>query len=141
MLEWMRETEFLWWSTVIGTAVFFVMLLVLPLLAIRLPADYLQRKSTARLEWSGLRSVARSAGIILRNALAYVMIAGAIPLLVLPGPGITLLFVGMLLADFPYKRRMVHWMLQHGTVHRLINDIRRRAQRAPLVVPTDGRAR
>jgi hypothetical protein len=100
-----------------------------------MPPDYLQRGHRKPLRWRDGGSFARALGRVVRNVFAYAMVAVAIPLVVPPGPGITLLFVGVLLADFPGKRRAIHWLLTHGAVHKTINWFRGRAGREPLVVP------
>ena len=69
----------------------------------------------------------------LKNLLAYVLVAIGIVLLVLPGQGVLTIVVGLMLADFPGKHRLIRALLTRGPVLAGINWLRARAHRPPLL--------
>jgi hypothetical protein len=103
--------------------------------AIRMPRDYLLRRPREPLRWDSRTRIRRSLGVVARNAFGWVLLVGGIPFVILPGPGITMVFIGVLLADFPGKRKLIFWLLTRGAVHHTINWFRAKAHREPIIVP------
>ena len=56
-------------------------------------------------------------------------------LLFMPGQGLLTLFAGTLLADLPFKRRLLSRLLGAGGVRPTVEKIRRRFGRTPLIFP------
>lgn len=54
-------------------------------------------------------------------------------MLVLPGPGLIAIAVGVALTDLPGKRRAMFWLLSRPSVFHAINRIRRRCNKPPLL--------
>ena len=53
---------------------------------------------------------------------------------VVPGPGILIFVLGVMLLDFPGKRRLEQWLVRRATVLRAMNRLRQRYGKPPLVV-------
>ena len=53
---------------------------------------------------------------------------------VIPGPGILILVLGVILLDFPGKRRLEQWLVRRATVLNAMNRLRQRYGKPPLVV-------
>jgi hypothetical protein len=53
-------------------------------------------------------------------------------MLVLPGQGILTILIGVMLLDFPGKRRWELWLIRRRGVRHSIDWIRQRAARPPL---------
>jgi hypothetical protein len=53
-------------------------------------------------------------------------------MLVLPGPGVIVLLVGLVMADFPGKKKAVRWIVSRGSVLKRANRLREKYGRPPL---------
>jgi hypothetical protein len=78
----------------------------------------------------------RWAGALLKNLLGIllVMLGGIMALPIIPGPGILLLVLGVMLLDFPGKRRLEQWLVRRATVLNAMNRLRQRYGKPPLLV-------
>lgn len=108
-------------------------IVVVPWLVIRMPSDYLVRNPPMRTEWGHHHPAVRIALKVLKNLLAYCVIAAGILMLFLPGQGVLTIIAGLLLADFPGKHTLIRWTLTRPTVLRTVNWLRTRAHREPLL--------
>src|SRR5215470_13060779 len=147
MLEWLAEILFaldLTWSKVLwglglylGT--FLGSTIVVAWLVTRLPATYFCDASS-RDSWGGRRPVLRWAGVLLKNLLGVllVVLGGIMALPIIPGPGILILVLGIMLLDFPGKRRLEQWLVHRATVLRAMNRLRQRYGKPPLLVGRGG---
>jgi hypothetical protein len=73
--------------------------------------------------------------LVVRNLTGAFFVLAGILMLVLPGPGVIAIFMGLTLLDFPGKRTIELRIASQRHVLRAINWIRERANRPPLVVP------
>jgi hypothetical protein len=108
---------------VFGVAAFIASLIGVPWFFTRMPADYFRRPDRDSRPRSGGAMLLRG----LRNVLGGLLVFVGILCLVLPGQGLLTLIVGLVLIDFPGKRRLERWV-----VLRSINALRRRAHHPPL---------
>jgi hypothetical protein len=78
----------------------------------------------------------RVAAIIGKNLLGVLLIVAGLVLSLpgVPGQGILTMLVGLLLLDIPGKRRFELALVRRAPVHRVIDKIRARFSRAPLVL-------
>jgi hypothetical protein len=104
-------------------------------LVIRLPATYFC-DTYLRDGWDGRHPVLRWAGVLLKNLLGVllVVLGGIMAVPVIPGPGLLLLVLGIMLLDFPGKHRLEQWLVHRATVLRAMNRLRQRYGKPPLVV-------
>jgi hypothetical protein len=63
-----------------------------------------------------------------------VVLGGIMALPVIPGPGILMLVLGVILLDFPGKRRLEQWLVHRATVLNAMNRLRQRYGKPPLFV-------
>lgn len=108
-------------------------IVLVPWLVVRMPRDFLVREPPYRTDWAHHHPAIRLALKILKNLLAYVVIAAGVLMLFLPGQGVLTIIAGLLLADFPGKHRLVCWVLTRPAVLRAVNWLRMRAHREPLL--------
>lgn len=135
MLEWLQSDEnTIWWIAGAGASVipFLAFLIVVPLLAVRIPSDYFAHGRFNRKLWADHHLILRVMLLIGKNLLGCVFIAAGIVMLVLPGQGILTILAGIMLLDFPGKYRLVRWIVARPQVLRTLNWLRRRAGRTPL---------
>lgn len=105
-------------------------------LLLTLPDNYLLRHGHAAYGRRG-SGFGGMLGVIGRNVGgALLILAGlfmAMPGVV--GPGVPVLIAGVILLDFPGKRRALVRLMQYAIVRNAINAFRKRHKRAPLRVP------
>jgi hypothetical protein len=92
--------------TIFGIASFVASVVGVPLFLARIPADYFSgRELRARGIPKPERSALQILLLILRNLLGALLVVCGILALVLPGQGVLTILVGVLLMNFPGKRR------------------------------------
>lgn len=135
MVQWIHNNAaLLWWLAAASLVTFVATLAVVPILLVRIPPDYFVGEKRRRRLRESRHPVVRAAWLIGRNLLGAVFIAVGILMLVLPGQGLLTILAGILLLDFPGKRRFERWIISHAFVLGSINWLRRRGGRAPLLV-------
>lgn len=133
-MTWIRDNELLIWLISGLSAVTFVATLIaIPVLIVRMPADYFVREDSRH--WPEFRPSVRFWLIAGKNLLGAILLPAGIAMLVLPGQGLLTLMVGIMLLDFPGKRRLEGWLVRRRPIYRAINWIRSRRHRAPLRIP------
>ena len=147
MLTWLTEILYafdLTWSKVLwGLGLYLVTFIgstvVVAWLVIRLPATYFCDASPRDI-WGDRRPVLRWTGFLLKNLLGILLIVlgGIMSLPIIPGPGILTLVLGVMLLDFPGKRRLEQWLVRRATVLKAMNRLRQRYGKPPLVVARGG---
>lgn len=100
---------------------------VVPMLLVRMPADYLLREGR-----SGSR---RPVVVVLKNVAGVVLVLLGIAMLLLPGQGLLTLILGLSLVDFPGRPRLERYLITRPAVLKAINALRRSAARPPLEIP------
>ncbi len=125
-----------WWLTVTSIAAFFATLIIVPWFVIWIPSDYFSDSNIERrrMPWPNRHPLVRRILLAGRNVLGYVFIVVGTAMLVLPGPGILTIVVGIILLNFPGKYRLERWMVERRPVMHSINWLRRWAKQAPIVL-------
>ncbi|MFW6147199.1 MAG: hypothetical protein ACOC6B_02280 [Thermodesulfobacteriota bacterium] len=136
--EFLRGHEaFLWVIGAASVLVFAGSLVAIPILVIRIPADYFiqsRKRSGGLLEG---RSMARLFGVIVKNIAGIIFVLSGIAMLVLPGQGIITLLIGIMLLNFPGKAALEQHILKQKSVLRTINWIRSKARKPALMLPRE----
>jgi len=73
--------------------------------------------------------------IAAKNLLGAVLIAAGVAMIFLPGQGLATILIGVMLMDFPGKRRLEVWLISRRPVHKATTWIRARRGRPPLRLP------
>lgn len=116
----------------LSAVTFFLSLLIIPWLIIRLPTDYFSE--TKRHE-SVLRQQHPLTYWLVRigkNLLSALLIVAGIIMLILPGQGLLSILIGISIGDFPGKYRLERYIVSRPGVLKSINWIRRKAKK-PLL--------
>ena len=124
------------WLGVLSVLAFLGGLLLIPVLVVRLPADFFVRHRPEPTSWGGRHPGFRLVLRVLKNVVAVLLVLAGIALLVLPGQGILTIVMGLGLLEFPGKRRLVCWFVCRPRMAKLLDGIRTRAGRPPFVLPT-----
>lgn len=139
--DWSESHRWVVWaaaSVSLGSLVlsgWFVRMVVL-----RLPPDHYSlslgtRAGPPTRRRAGLGLVSRVTGAAMavgRNVLGWVLVAAGLAMLALPGQGILSILAGLVLVDFPGKRRLERRLLAIRVVREGMNWLRRRAGRPPF---------
>ena len=103
---------------------------VVPLVVARIPADHFVKphagRSTRNLVWR-----------VLLNLFGAVLVVCGVLMLVLPGQGLLTLLAGLMLVEFPAKRRLELWILRRAPVLRVVQWMRARSGKPPLELPPE----
>lgn len=138
LLERLREHEhWLWWIGAASLATIIVSAFAVPVLIRRMPHDYFLEDSEGSAWMRRQHPAMRIALLVLKNLLGLVIAVGGFIMFFTPGQGLITLVVGILLMNFPGKRRFELWLVRRKPVHRAIDWMRRRAGKPPLTLPEE----
>jgi hypothetical protein len=108
-------------------------LIIVPLVVIKIPADYFKREGHPQL-FAKYSPPVRLALLIIKNILGAALVIVGVAMLVLPGQGVIVILIGVLLLDFPGKQRIERWLISRGPILKLANWLRRKAHKTPLTL-------
>ena len=138
MFEWWPFSEEAnWWMFAASAGMFVGSLLLIPLIVARIRPDYFIERAPPPSSWTGRHPALRIAWHIGKNAAGAVLFLAGIAMLVLPGQGLLTILIGVMMLDFPGKRRMELWMVRRRGVLTAINWLRRKTGRPPLEMTSD----
>lgn len=130
--HWLETNSALMWWLVAASIVSLVLcLLLLPVIVVRLDADYF---IATRAELASHRTLGRRLLHIATNLLGAVFVLVGLALLVLPGQGLLTIFIGLLMVDFPGKRAIELRIVRRPALLKLLNRIRQKHGRPPFVI-------
>jgi hypothetical protein len=127
MQEWIRENPATFWMVVASVAMIVGSMIAVPIVVVKLPADFLTRDEKKKSGNLALR--------IAKNVLGWLLIAAGVAMLVLPGQGILVLVLGLVLVDLPGKQKVIRWMMSRPKVIGAANRLRKRFGKPPLEKP------
>lgn len=128
-----------WWlvalATVLTVATFLISLGVTAWALVQIPADYF-KGDQAIAPWADRHPVARWALRVGKNLLGVLLVALGIVLSLpgVPGQGILTILLGLMLIDFPGRRRCEQWLVRRQRVRSAINRIRARFGKPALIL-------
>ncbi|MBN2657152.1 MAG: hypothetical protein JXR86_08840 [Spirochaetales bacterium] len=126
LLEIFRD---FWWLGIVSLAAFFLTILILPVVIVRLPEDYFVRDRADGFISRQSRAL-RLLLLILKNlAGAFLLIMGIIMLFV-PGQGILTILAGLSVMNFPGKRGIELRLASNRKVMGGLNWIREKGHRS-----------
>jgi hypothetical protein len=118
----------------IGVA-FVVLAIVIPWLIVRMPEDFFAKPQ--RYSWlDGKAGMVRIPLCVLKNVLAFALIAVGVVMFLTPSFGLFPILLGVALADFPGKERLQRWILCRQTVRGSMNWLRGKFHRKPVEIPS-----
>jgi len=134
MLAWIKANgAAFWWISIASLVALGGAAILVPLLVVRLPADYFAKPHRPDAKWMRW-PLLRIPFLVVKNVLGYTFIVAGIIMLVIPGQGILTILIGSSLADYPGKFRLHRWLLTRKGVLETLNWLRKRAGKGPLVV-------
>ena len=138
MLDWIQSNDtIVWWLVASSAFTFIASLILVPMLVVRIPADYFTHRKRHFKKPEKYPPVIRIIVLIIKNVLGLILFCAGILMLVLPGQGLFTMFIGIMMMNFPGKYRLERWIVERGPVLKSINWLRDRAGHGPLKVSTD----
>lgn len=129
MPQWLEPyRDVLLWLGTLSLVSLLLSAIVIPLVLVRLPADWFLRERTPPRE----RTPARVLLWLVRNLAGTLLVLAGIAMLALPGQGLLTVLLGLMVMEFPKKRELERWLVRRRGVCRAIDWLRRRAGRPPL---------
>jgi heme A synthase len=139
LFDWLEAHQGLVRATVAASIVTFVAsLIALPVLVAALPTDYFAALDAPPTRWRKRHRVVHLVVLVLKNALGAVLVVMGLAMLALPGQGILTLVAGLMLLNFPGKRRLEIRIARAPRIFHGLNWLRRKAGKPPLDAPHDG---
>ncbi len=134
MIDWLKDNpSVVFWLLVLSVGSLVLTAILLPVVVVRLPADYFVTSAAERRRRPGRRGVLWR---LAKNALGAIFLVSGTAMLVLPGQGILTMFMGLILIEFPGKFRLERALVGRPRVLRTVNRVRARFDRPPLqIVP------
>lgn len=134
MLDWFKEHEtFMLWMSGASAVVFVASMILVPVILVKIPPDFFLKE---RREKKEKRKKSSAALKIARNILGWILILLGLAMLVLPGQGLLVVLLGIVLADFPGKYRIERWIISRKKVLNSANWLRKKFNKLPLKVET-----
>ena len=127
------STDTLIWLTALSFVFFIGTLIAIPFILVRLPADYFDVR-VPRPWMQNHHPVLRVAGHVVKNAVGAVFVFAGFLMLFLPGQGVLTMLIGISMLDFPGKRKLEAKLVGQPTVLSVINSMRKRRGKPPLVL-------
>lgn len=143
MLEWFDTHRWvLIWTGSASLILFIATLIIMPILVIRIPADYfVSRHHHGHSRLHDCHPIICLIGLVLKNLLGVLLVLIGIVMLLTPGQGLLTVVVGLLLINFPGKYEAERWLVSRRPVSRALNWVRSKGHVEPLTPPdrTDNR--
>lgn len=108
-----------------------VTILATPWAVSRLPSDYLLR----RLENPGLPGFGRRLLSLLRGLAGLLIVMLGLIMMITPGPGIVMILLGISIAEFPGKNRLLVYLATRPNVLASLNWMRQQHNKPPFIDP------
>ncbi len=105
------------------------------LVLVKLPATYFKESHNRKFLVNRPRII-RGLAIVGKNLLGVILVVVGILLSLpgVPGQGILTILLGVMLLDFPGRRRLEHWIVSRPKILKAINKLRHRFGKPALVI-------
>lgn len=123
------------WVSTISILTFIASLVLVPIIAVRIPANYFDEAHRGEARLRRTRPAVYMAVRAFKNVLAVILVLGGVMMLVLPGQGLLTILIGIGVSDFPGKYRLERRLIAIPGILTAINWIRAKANVEPLAVP------
>src|SRR5689334_22579836 len=130
------STDTLIWLTVLSMVFFLGTLIAIPFILVRLPADYFDVR-VPRPWMEDHHPVLRLMGHIVKNVVGAIFLFAGFLMLFLPGQGVLTMLIGISVLDFPGKRKIEAKLIGQPTVLGVINSMRQKFDKPPLLLAPD----
>jgi hypothetical protein len=134
--DWIRDHQvLLGWLAGVSVFTLIASLIAAPIVLTRMSADYFMPERDPGKTLARRHPALRLIGLVLKNFLGVLLLIAGFLMLFMPGQGLLTIFIGIILTDFPGKRKLELRLVQAPALHKGIDWIRKRNGRPPLELP------
>lgn len=131
-LIWIENNQLLLGSIAgLSTVLLLLTIVATPRLVSKLPSDYFYTRPSQAKN----RSIASLVLLSTRSVFGMLLVLLGLTLMIIPGPGLITLLIGLSLAEFPGKRRLLKYIATRPSVFRSLNWMRKRHGQEPFKLP------
>jgi hypothetical protein len=114
---------------------FFANLALVSFILVKIPADYFSESRQGKF-LATQSPVIRGLALIGKNIAGVILVVLGIILSLpgVPGQGVLTILLGVMLLDFPGRRRFERWIVSSPKVLRTVNKLRQRFDKPPLIL-------
>lgn len=135
-MDWLSDREsLLAWIGGLSLLTIIVSFIAVPIIVRRMPYDYFLEDDTRAEELRKQHPVLRIIFLIVKNLVGSILVIGGILMLLTPGQGVLTILIGLLLMDFPGKRKLEVRLIRIGPLKKAIDWIRKKGDKRPLELP------
>ena len=109
--------------------------LLTPVFVTRIPVDYFSHPHRHRLSASARHPVIRLLIAGVKNLLGAALVFAGFLMLFLPGQGLVMLLVGLMIMNYPGKFALECWLIQRPHILPALNWLRTKYDHPPLLAP------
>jgi hypothetical protein len=124
------ENAALAWASLFSLVVFVGSVVALPIVIVRLPADYFAERAETQRPGGVLATILLCA----RNLVGIALLLTGVALLFLPGQGLLMILASVVVMEFPGKKRLERRLIARAEVLRVVNRIRARFRAPPFAL-------
>ncbi|MBT8119419.1 MAG: PGPGW domain-containing protein [Gammaproteobacteria bacterium] len=117
----------------VSAIMFIASILSVPFLVSLIPTDYFQYPDAYSLHHTFKHPVIRFFIISIKNIVGWLLFFAGIIMLILPGQGVVTIIMGLLLVNFPGKRKAEFKLISNQRILRSINWLRAKRNKEPLL--------
>jgi hypothetical protein len=133
VFELIRELPYqIWWLVTSSLIFLLIILAMVPVIILKLPVDYFSQKKNVGI----IRNIIFPFNYILlslKNLLGLILLIFGLLLLFLPGQGLLTIFTGLIIMNFPGKRRFELYFIRKKSVLKTINWVRHKAGKELII--------
>jgi len=115
--------EEFWWLGIFSITTFFLTIMILPLVIVRLPADYFACEKADGFISRQSRGL-RSTLLVLKNLAGIFLLSMGFLMLFVPGQGFLTILAGLSVMNFPGKRKLEIKLVSSDKIFKSLNWIR-----------------
>lgn len=142
-MDWLLSTvqqyvsaETLVTLTLLSLVFFIGSLIAIPYILVRLPSNYFDIR-VPRPWMQNHHPILRVMGHVVKNAVGGIFLFAGFLMLFLPGQGILTMLIGISMLEFPGKRKIEAKIIGQPSVLNVINGMRKKFGRPPLIIASD----
>jgi hypothetical protein len=130
-------SELTWGRALVGVLIFLgtflINIAIVSFILVKIPADYFNNSHKTQF-WAGPKPALHAAKVIGKNILGVFLIILGIVLSIpgVPGQGLLTILLGVVLVDFPGKRRLERKLLSRPEIVKTIDRLRKKFGKPPL---------
>jgi hypothetical protein len=122
--------------TVLSLVFFIGSLIAIPIILVRLPADYFDIR-IPRPWMENHHPMLRVMGHIVKNVVGAIFLFAGFLMLFLPGQGLLTMLIGISMLDFPGKRKVEAKIIGQPAILSTVNAMRKKFDKPPLILAPD----